>query len=264
MDKKVVIITGASSGIGAAVARRLGRDGMCLTLAARRTGRLESVAEEARKSGGEVLVLPTDVTKQVDIDTMLQATLERWGRVDVLFNNAGVNADKPFVDLEWEQIVTEVNINLLAVMACAHAVLPVMLKQKAGHIINTASIAGLVAVPPGAIYSATKYGVVGFSDALRRELLKTGVHVSAFCPGFTPSEISANLKAHAEGRPDAPKYPGLMPISYVADQVAYLVNHPRRIYVIPKSWRILVLTATLLPGLADLLVPLFGARKDQP
>src|SRR5665648_49322 len=245
MDKKVVIITGASSGIGAAVARRLGREGMCLTLAARRADRLERVAEDVCKAGGEALILPTDVTQQADIDAMLQTTLARWGRVDVLFNNAGASQDLPFVKWEPDQIINKVNTNLVAVMMCARAVLPAMLTQKSGHIINNSSIAGLVAV--ATVYSATKYGVVGFSDALRRELLKTGVNVSAFCPGFTPSEFSTNLRAHAEGRPDAPGYPGLMPVSYVADQVAWLMDHPRRIHVIPRSWRLLVLTAYLFP-----------------
>jgi NADP-dependent 3-hydroxy acid dehydrogenase YdfG len=260
MGKKIVIITGASSGIGAAVARRLGRDGMCLTLAARRADRLESVAEDVRKAGGKALVLPTDVTQQADIDRMAQATLSRWGRVDVLFNNAGVSLDRPFAKTKQDRIHREVLINLEAVMQSARAVLPIMLQQKSGHIINNSSIAGLVAV--STVYSATKYGVVGFSDALRRELFKTGVHVSAFCPGFTPSELSANLKAHAEGKTNAPRYPGLMPTSYVADQVAWLMNHPRRIHVIPKSWRILVLTAYLFPGLADWLVPMFGSKKN--
>jgi len=260
MDKKVVIITGASSGIGAAVARRLGKDGMCLILAARRKDRLEVVADEVRKAGGEALVVPTDVTKQTDIDGLVQDTLAQWGRVDVLFNNAGAGLDLPFVKWESEQIINKVNTNLVAVMACAQAVLPAMLKQKSGHIINNSSIAGLVAV--NTVYSATKYGVVGFSDALRRELLKTGVKISALCPGFTPSEFSTNLRAHAESQPDAPRYPGLMPVSYVADQVAWLMDHPRRIHVIPKSWRVLVLIAYLFPGLADLLVPMFGSKKE--
>ena len=260
MDKKVVIITGASSGIGAAVARRLGREGLRLSLAARRTDRLESVAEDVRKAGGEALVVPTDITNQAEIDRMVQATIVQWGRVDVLFNNAGASMELPFVKWEREQIINKVNTNLVAVMSCAHAVLPAMLKQKSGHIINNSSIAGLVAV--ATVYSATKYGVVGFSDALRRELLKTGVVVSALCPGFTPSEFSTNLRAHAENRPDAPRYPGLMPVSYVADQVAWLIDHPRRIHVIPKSWKLLVLAAYVFPRLADLLVPMFGSKED--
>lgn len=259
MQNKVIIITGASSGIGAAVARRLGRDGMRITLAARRIQNMEKVAEEVRMSGGEALVVPTDVTVPAEVDSMVQATLAKWGRVDVLFNNAGAGLNQPFEESNNSQILNIVNTNLVAVMMCAHAVLPVMLKQKNGHIINNSSIAGLVAV--STVYSATKYGVVGFSDSLRRELLKTGVNVSALCPGFTPSEFSANLRRHVEGHSNAPRYPGLMPVSYVADQVAWLMNHPRRIHVIPKSWRMLVLIADLFPGLADWLVPMFRAKK---
>ena len=104
-------------------------------------------------------------------------------------------------------------------IGCAQAVLPVMLRQKTGHIINVASIAGLIALPGSIIYSATKFAVVGFSDALRRELYGTGIHVSAFCPGFTPSEINPELKAIVEGKADLP-FPGLMPVSYVANQIA--------------------------------------------
>jgi short-subunit dehydrogenase len=191
---------------------------------------------------------------------MVQATLAKWGRVDILFNNAGAGMNLPFVKWDNEQILNKVNTNLVAVMFCAHAVLPSMLSRKSGHIINNSSIAGLVAVDT--VYSATKFGVVGFSDALRRELLRSGVKVSALCPGFTPSEFSPNLRAHAEGQPDAHRYPGLMPVSYVADQVAWLMEHPRRIHVIPKSWKILVFLAYRIPVLADWLVPMFGAKKE--
>jgi len=261
LDKKVVIITGASSGIGAAVAQRLGREGTCLTLAARRTDRLEKLADEIRTAGGEVLVLTADVTLRQDISHIVQATMQRWGRVDVLFNNAGVGLDEDLAVMEADVIHTELMVNLEAVIQCAREVLPIMLKQKCGHIVNTSSLAGLVATPGNSIYVASKYGVVGFSDALRRELRGTGVNVSAFCPGFTPSEISQRLKEHYEGKADAVKIPGLMPNRYVADQVNWLIDHPRRIFVIPKTWRVLVLLAFLLPGLADALVTKFTPRE---
>lgn len=132
-----------------------------------------------------------------------------------------------------------------------------MLRQKSGHIINVASIAGLIGVPGSTVYCATKFGVNGFTDALHRELLGTGIHVSAFCPGYTPTEISPELKAIAEGRPDAPKVPGLMPISYVADQIARLIEHPRLRVVIPKTWQPLPFIADLFPALADKLIQLF-------
>ena len=257
MEKQVMVITGASSGIGAATARRLAQEGVRLTLAARRQERLQEVGKEVERLGSEVMVVPTDVTHRAEIHGMVQATLDRWGRIDVLFNNAGMSYSGQFVDLDPDGMRTEVMVNLMAVIDCAQAVLPTMLRQKSGHIINTASLAGLVALPGSSIYCASKFGVFGFSDALRRELRGAGVHVSTFCPGYTPSELNPPLKAHAEGRPNAPRLPGLMPTAYVADQLARLAYRPRRLVILPKSWRVLILVAYLFPGIADVLVDKF-------
>ena len=261
MNKPVIIITGASSGIGAATARRLARENVCLTLAARRADRLQGVASDVEKLGSEALIVPTDVTNRADIHHMVQSTLDRWGRIDVLLNDAGISYDEPLVDLEPDKIRNEVQVNLIALIECTQAVLPVMLGQKSGHIINVASIEGLVATPGSSVYCATKFGVFGFSDSLRRQLRDSGIHVSAFCPGYTPSEITPRLKAHVEGRPDAPHHPGLMPTSYVADQIARLIRHPRRMVILPRSWSVLVLVAFLFPGIADALVSKFKAKR---
>jgi len=261
MNRPVIIITGASSGIGAATARRLARENLCLTLAARRADRLQDVARDVGELGSEALIVPTDVTNRADLHHMVKATLDRWGRIDVLLNDAGISYDEPLVDLEPDKIRMEVQVNLLALIECTQAVLPVMLEQKSGHIINVASIEGLVATPGSSVYCATKFGVFGFSDSLRRQLRGSGVHVSALCPGYTPSEITPRLKAHVEGRPDAPHHPGLMPTSYVADQIARLVRHPRRMVVLPHSWSVLVLVAFLFPGVADALVSKFKAKR---
>jgi short-subunit dehydrogenase len=261
MNKPVIIITGASSGIGAATARRLARENVCLTLAARRADRLQGVASDVENLGSEALIVPTDVTNRADIHRMIQSTLERWGRIDVLLNDAGISYDEPLVDLEPDKIRNEVQVNLIALIECTQAVLPVMLKQKSGHIINIASIDGLIATPGSSVYCATKFGVFGFSDSLRRQLHGSGIHVSAFCPGYTPSEITPRLKAHVDGRPDAPHHPGLMPTSYVADQIARLVHHPRRMVILPRSWSVLVLVAFLFPAVADALVSNFKAKR---
>jgi short-subunit dehydrogenase len=226
---------------------------MRLTLAARRTDRLKQVAAEVEALSAEYILLPTDVRNPAAIQCMVQATLDRWGRIDVLFNNAGVGHDKTLVDTPPEKIRNQIHVNFTSVIECAQAVLPTMLKQRSGHIINVSSLAGLVGTPGGTIYSATKFGVNGFSEALHRELLGTGVHVSAFCPGFTPSEITPSLKAIAEGSPNAPRIPGLMPITYVADQVARLIQRPRLRVTIPPSWRILIVGAYFFPGLADMV-----------
>jgi|SRR5271157_5880 len=261
MNKPVIIITGASSGIGAATAHCLARENVCLTLAARRTDRLQGVASDVEKLGSEALIMPTDVTNRADIHHMVQSTLDRWGRIDVLLNDAGISYDEPLVDLEPDKIRTEVQVNLIALIECTQAVLPVMLGQKSGHIINVASIEGLIATPGSSVYCATKFGVFGFSDSLRRQLRGSGIHVSAFCPGYTPSEITPRLKAHVEGRPDAPHHPGLMPTSYVAVQIARLIRHPRRMVILPRSWSVLVLVAFLFPGVADALVSKFKAKR---
>jgi short-subunit dehydrogenase len=261
MNRPVIIITGASSGIGAATARRLARENVCLTLAARRADRLQGVASDVENLASEALIVPTDVTNRADIHRMVQSTLDRWGRIDVLLNDAGISYDEPLVDLEPDKIRNEVQVNLIALIECTQAVLPVMLKQKSGHIINVASIEGLIATPGSSVYCATKFGVFGFSDSLRRQLRGSGIHVSAFCPGYTPSEITPRLKAHVDGRPDAPHHPGLMPTSYVADQIARLVRHPRRMVILPRSWSVLVLVAFLFPGVADALVSNFKAKR---
>ncbi len=223
--------------------------------------RLQGVASDVEKSGSEALIVTTDVTNRADIRHMIQSTLDRWGRIDVLLNDAGISFDEPLVDLEPDKIRNEVQVNLIALIECTQAVLPVMLKQKSGHIINVASIEGLIATPGSSVYCATKFGVFGFSDSLRRQLRGSGIHVSAFCPGYTPSEITPRLKAVVEGRPDAPHHPGLMPTSYVADQIARLVRHPRRMVILPRSWSVLVLAAFLFPGVADALVSKFKAKR---
>lgn len=261
MHNQVMIITGASSGIGAATARRVARDRVRLTLAGRREDRLRGVARDVEQLKSEALIVPTDVTNRADIRRMVQSTLDRWGRVDVLVNNAGVSYDEPLVDLDPDKVRAEVQVNLIAPIECTQAVLPVMLRQKSGHIINIASLEGLIATPGSSVYCATKFGVFGFSDSLRRQLRDTGIHVSAFCPGYTPSELTPRLKAHVEGGPDAPHHPGLMPTDYVADQIARLVRHPRRLVVLPRSWSVLVLVAFLFPGMADVLVSRFKAKR---
>jgi short-subunit dehydrogenase len=260
---KVIIITGASSGIGAATARRLAKNGWRLTLAARRLDRLKQVAEDVQSSGGEALIVQMDVRNHDDIQRMVAVTLERWERIDVLINNAGVGHDVPLLRMPSERIRDTIHINLTAVIECSQAVLPEMIRQKSGHIINVASFAGLVAVPGSAVYSATKFGVNGFSDALRRELLGKGIAISAFCPGYTPSEISPALKAIADGRADAPTMPGLMPVSYVADQIARLIDHPRLRVVIPIRWRPLALLGSLFPAITDKVIPFFRGRRKK-
>jgi len=250
---QIAIVTGASSGIGEATARRLARDGMRVTLAARRQDELERVAGEIEAGGGQALVAPTDVRDRAAIHRMVQATLDRWGRVDVLINNAGLGYSARVVDLDPDQLRAQVSVNLVAVIECAQAVLPAMMQQESGHIINVASIAGLVGLPGSSVYSATKSAVISFSDALRREVrdAKRGIQVTALCPGFVATNFSPRLKKIAEGRPDAQHLPGVMRVDYVADCIAEIIRRPRRRVIIPPGWGLLVAFAQAFPWVTD-------------
>ena len=267
---KTAIVTGASSGIGEATARRLARDGMHVALAARRQDELERVAREIEAGGGQALVVPTDVRDRTAIHRMVQATLDAWGRVDVLVNNAGLGHSARVVALDPDQLREQVNVNLVAVIECAQVVLPAMMQRKSGHIINVASIAGLVGLPGSSVYSATKSAVISFSDALRREVRTSGIEVTALCPGFVATGFSPRLKKIAQGRPDARRaarsrarrLPGVMQADYVAGRIAGLIRHPRRRLIIPPGWGLLAAAAQAFPWLTDFVLSRYVERDE--
>ncbi len=257
LQGKVVIVTGASGGIGRAAAIRLAQEGMRLTLAARRKDVLDVVAEEVRARGGTALPLKTDITQRSEIQSMLQATLETWGRVDVLINNAGIEKDQPFATLDPELIQQEIATNLVGSIDCAQLALQVMLKQGSGHIINIASLGGLVAIPRSVIYSTTKFGLVGFSDALRRFARPYGVQVTTFCPGYVATDLTPDLSKVSHGMPTSRSYRGLMQPEYIAEKLTAVIRKPRGRVILPSSWAVLIIAAQLFPGLTDRMIHLF-------
>lgn len=184
----VVVVTGASSGIGEATALRFARAGSRVVLAARRLDRLETLAERIRARGGEALPVRCDVAEDADIGGLVRATLEAFGRCDVLVNNAGIPGGGRFETVTAEEIERVVQVNLLSVLLVTKAFLPTMLEQGRAHVVNVASLAGRYAVPGAAVYSATKHGVVAFSEALYHELKPQGVLVTAVNPAFAKTE----------------------------------------------------------------------------
>lgn len=187
LNENVVIVTGASSGIGAALSRLFAGAGARVTLAARRADRLAAVA---RRCTGEVETVAADLTVAADRKTVVRRTLDRWGRVDILVNNAGLGAYGPFLDTpetEWRRLF---EINLFAPVFMAREVVPVMARQRSGLIVNMASIGGLLAHSDKVVhYVASKHALVGFSRALARDLDGTGVRVMAVCPHLTDTEF---------------------------------------------------------------------------
>ena len=181
-------MTGASSGIGAATARELGRRGATVVLAARRVGLLEAQVRSIREAGGEAIAIPADMADASDVTMLAERTLAAFGRVDVLVNNAGAFWSRSLASSPPDQITGLAQVNLLGAMLLTRAVLPGMLERRHGAIISVGSLSGRVAMEP--LYSATKYGLRGFSLALRRQLAGTGVSVSLVSPGNINTEMT--------------------------------------------------------------------------
>ena len=205
---KTAIITGASSGIGAALALEFSRRGAHVTLAARRLERLEEVS---RKCPGEVFALAADLTREADRGRIVQQTLDRWGRIDVLVNNAGLGIYGDFLaasEEDWRRIF---EVNLFALVFLTRAVLPHMESRGGGMIVNMASIGGLIAhsdkVTP---YVASKHAVVGFSRGLARDLAGSGIRVLAVCPHLTDTEFFSTSPGAQEMAPVVEKFKSFM------------------------------------------------------
>ncbi|WP_457653274.1 SDR family oxidoreductase [Rhodocaloribacter sp.] len=181
---QAVLLTGASRGLGRHTALRLARAGMRLALCARDRSDLEGVAREVEALGGEALVCPLDVRDAERIDAAVARTLDAFGRIDVLINNAGLGWYKPFTEWTREEIDTALDVNLRGLIHLTHAVLPYMLERGRGYVVNVASDVGRRVIPNMAAYVAAKHGVVGFSGALLREVKDRGIRVSVLLPGI--------------------------------------------------------------------------------
>ena len=189
LQGQVAIVTGAGRGIGHAIATAMAREGATVVLAARTRQQLAATAAAIRESGGTALAIPTDVTQDAAVEAMVEQAIAELGRVDALVTAAGAASFGPVVSskpADWDAILA---VNLRAVMVCCHAVLPVMIRQRRGTIINVASVAAQRAIPGAAVYTATKAGVVGFSRVLAEELRAEGVRVGVLVPGAVDTPL---------------------------------------------------------------------------
>lgn len=260
---KVVLITGASSGFGEDSARLFAAEGCKVVLAARRLERLQAQVEKIQRDGGEAIAVPVDVAERDEIELMAQSAFELYGQIDVLVNNAG------FGRLDWlenldpdRDIETQIAVNLLGLIQVTRAVLPHMLKRRSGHIINMSSIAGLIPAPLYTIYSATKFGVRGFNDALRREVAPFGIRVSCIYPGPAVTEFGQHAGSNPARKSLSRYNRASMTSEYVARRIVGLAKHPRRTVIIPWWYRPLVGMETILPGGVDWFLNLFFTRKN--
>jgi clavulanate-9-aldehyde reducatase len=226
----VVAITGASSGIGEAVALACAGAGAAVALAARRADRIEALAQRIQSDGGRALAVPTDVGKESDARAFIERAHAELGRLDVLVNNAGVMLLGPIAGADTEEWRRMIDANVYGVLYCTHAALPLMAAQGSGHIVNVSSVAGRFARAGSGVYNLTKFGVGAFSEALRQETVGMKVRVTVIEPGAVATELPGH------NRPEvlevmAKAFQGVTPLSAVdiANSVLFAIAQPANV-----------------------------------
>ena len=230
---KVVIITGASSGIGYATALSLAKEGAKLVVGARRTDRLESLVKAIEENNGEILAQKLDVTKKSDCDDLVNTAIKKWGKVDVLVNNAGLMPLSFVKNLkvdEWDQMI---DVNIKGVLYCTAAVLPHMRETKSGHIINISSVAGRIVFPAGSVYCATKHAVTAFSEGLRQELSpRNNIRVTTIEPGVDATELTNTITDESlEKFVESSKKMEALKAEDIASAIIFAINAPNHVSV---------------------------------
>ncbi len=233
LDGKVAIVTGASSGIGEATALALAAEGAKVALVARRAERLSNLVQRISESGGQALPIVADVVDDTQAHEMVQKAKEQFGRVDILVNNAGVMLNGPIEGADTEDWRRMVNTNVLGLMYATHAALPIMKAQGEGHIVNISSVAGRVAQAGSAVYNATKWGVGGFSEALRQEVHKDKIRVTIIEPGAVATELTEHITNPAAKERIQAWVKSLTPLESedIAAAIIYAVTQPPRVNV---------------------------------
>jgi len=236
LDGTVALVTGASSGIGAAAALSLAAEGAAVAVAARRKDRLDTLAAAVRERGGTALVLETDVTDEHQASDVVDRTVAEFGRLDTLVNNAGVMLLGPVVGApitEWQRMV---QINVLGLLYCAHAALPHLLRaaedgpRRVADMVNISSVAGRQARNGSGVYNATKHGVGAFSESLRQEVTKRYVRVSLVEPGAVATELASHNRPEIqEGLCQRFAAMERLQAGDIADAITYIVTRPRHV-----------------------------------
>lgn len=196
LKDKVAVVTGASRGIGKAAALALASQGAKVVVNyARSSDAAEAIVRQITEAGGEAIATGADVSQSEQVDNLIKTTLDKFGRIDVLVNNAGITKDTLLLRMKLEQWQAVIDLNLTGVFLCTKAVSKTMLKQRSGRIINIASVAGQMGNPGQANYSAAKAGVIGFTKTVAKELANRGVTVNAVAPGFIETDMTEDLKS---------------------------------------------------------------------
>lgn len=243
----VALITGASSGIGAATAIELARRGYAVALAARRRDDLDQVAGQIRVTGGMALPIPTDLRDRSQLETLVSTTEEQLGPIRVLVNNAGIRLTNRAWEGSHEQVDEVMQLNVFSHIQLTRLIAPHMIARKSGHIINIGSAAAYLTTPNNSLYIASKHALRGWNNALRYELLRHRVHVTFITPGAVRTAMNPKSRGFLMVEP-----------SVVAQAIARVIDRPKREVVVPQAYRLLIWLDRLMPSLWEVLLKRMG------
>jgi len=221
LKNSVAIVTGASKGIGKSIAMTLAKEGVSVVLAARSAELLSNVQKEIENAGGRAVVVATDVTSENSVKNLIIETHKHFNRIDILINNAGVGIFSNVVDMKTDDYEAMMNINMKGVFLCSRGVLPTMIKQKHGEIINIASLAGKNSFVGGSVYSATKWGLIGFARSLMLEVRDHNIRVVTICPGSVNTNFNDTERNNSQ----------IIQPEDVAETVLFTLTMPNRVNV---------------------------------
>lgn len=247
-----MVITGASSGIGLGIAQAFARAGARLVLAARDPARLQQAAASL---GVPALTVPTDITHRTEVDHLVAEAIREYGHVDILINNAGTGLIAPFEKIDLKDAQALMETNFFGPLNCIQAILPHLIHQRAGHIINIASVAGLRGIPNSSLYSASKAALVALADALRVEVHRAGIQVTTVCPGRVKLDQTRFFEtAKKYGSIELLHSPETLTVSEVANAVLAAAVRRPRLVVLPRHARLLHFFNRFAPRLVDRLL----------
>jgi short-subunit dehydrogenase len=251
-DNKVVIVTGASSGIGEATAREFAANGSKVILAARSEEKLVEIVKEIREKGGEASYIKTDVSKEEDCRNLVEKTVEKYGTINILINNAGLSMRASFNDVDLKVLQKLMNVNFWGTVYCTKYALPYLVANR-GSLVGVSSVAGFHGLPGRTGYSASKFAIHGFLETIRIENLKKGLHVMVIAPGFTSSEIRKHaLTADGTEQGNSPRKEGkMMSPEYVAKWVLKGLRKKKRNKILTWAGRFTALFQRIIPAVVD-------------
>ncbi len=265
-EQQVAIVTGASSGIGMETALAFARRGWAVVPAARRLDRLEEVAQRCRQAGGLAIPVAVDVTSREQVENLVARAHSKFGRIDVMVNNAGYGIHARVHETTPEQMRSIFDVNFFGVFYGCRAVAPIMISQRSGHIFNVSSIIGKRGAPFNGAYSATKFAVCGLTDAMRVELQPHNVRVTSVCPALTDTEFFDHVDGGtSRGRSSFVRFRGLTRPEVVARRIVRSTGRNVPELVFTAGGRLLTIIATLSPRLADRMMKLYhdSLLKDE-